>query len=192
MDVGSFPLQLSLDAGEDLTSTATAQREMILPHMAKSWYCTNRPLTDLLLARLPCVFFWEVPLTWQGIWDETGRGLSWSGCWALVSNSWVLPSEPKSDISFSSDHLNPNYLYREFINLKKKSLVGQILRNSIHSRLAILMSALCWHVGCLFKLGPWKGSPSPCPRVFLFAFNCKWTLYKDLISSLPCRNWFIT
>lgn len=133
-----------------------------------------------------------LPLTWQGIWDETGPALSWSGYLGTGYQQLGPAIRTKEWHFFSSDHYNPNYLFREFINLKKKLLVDQTLRNSIPSGLGILISALCWHVGCLFKLGPWKGSPSPCPRVFLFAFNCKWTLDKDLISSLPCRNWFIT
>lgn len=83
---------------------------------------------------------------------------------------------PKNDISASSDHLNLKCVLTDFIKLKKKLFLDQILRSNTHSRFVPQHTALYCPMGHLFKLGPQNGSPSPSSEVFLFAFNCKWTL----------------
>lgn len=138
----------------------------------------------------PCIFwiFWLCPCLEQGL--RCSR--SWCGqVWLFglcLPSAQTLPSDPKENLSASIDHLNPNFVLRIFITLKKKSLLDQILRNNIHSGFVIQTIALCCPMGHLFKLGPQNGLSSPCPKVFLFAFNYKWTLYKD--PSLPWSNWF--
>lgn len=68
----------------------------------------------------------SAPCLAQGLrWDRSWSEPVWLfGYWFPTAET--LPSDPKNDISASSGHLNPNYLFRGFINLKKKSLVYQI------------------------------------------------------------------
>lgn len=121
-------------------------------------------------------------LAWNRVWNAAGPGVGRA--------IWALPSDTKNNLSASCDHLNSNFVLRVFITLKKKSVLDQILRNNIDSGFVIQTVALCCPMGHLFKLCPQNGSSNPRPKVFLFAFNYKWTLYKD--PSLPWSNWFIT